>query len=85
MPNIAHLSTTDFVCDGVIYVIGVYQRSDGLHAYWECKDCHSQGSLPFPEQDSDLALERCRQLVKQHHAVEHIRAHRLHNMHTSAK
>jgi hypothetical protein len=85
MPTVAQVSTAECVYGGVTYVIGVYQRSDGLHAYWECKDCQGQGSLPFPEQDCDLALERYLHLVKQHHAVEHLRARRLQSMLTSAK
>ena len=85
MPMVDHVSTAECVYGGVTYVIAVYPRSDGLHAYWECKDCQGQGSLPFPEQDCDLALERCLQLVKQHHAVEHLRARQLRSMLTSAK
>ena len=80
--NQAMLNVVDAEClyGGVTYVIGVQQQSDGLHAHWKCKDCHAQGRLSSPEQDCDLAIERCLQLVKQHHAVEHHHARRLHHM-----
>lgn len=83
----AMLKVADAKCvyGGVTYVIGVHQQSDGLHAHWECKDCQGQGSLPSPEQDCNLAIERCLPLVKQHHAVEHLHTRRLHHMLASIK
>jgi len=79
----AILNVADAKCvyGGVTYVIGVHQQADGLRASWACQDCQGQGSLPTPEQDADLAIRRCLQLVKQHHAVKHLCSRQLHHQH----
>lgn len=73
MSDVTFITSRAINLDGYEYTISVYQDRTDYFAFWECKSCRGEWSLPISARDKGAAIQECEKLINQHHAKNHSR------------